>query len=238
MSIFDFFKKKGAQENNIPIIENKNYVPISKQEEWQAYYFVEGKKNRKRRKASNIILVGLGGSGSVLVNQLFQETFNNVLCGVINKYNLDFIDANITFKYELYYDGKEVGYAMPTYGYISTQSYFDSLYDNGINLSWLRGLLSEPVDKVVLVLGFGGQFSAFLANWICRMNKEYTLPIYIIGSLPFIFEGEKRKKAQEQIDSIEELGYKVIKIDAENIYELYNDVNYYNCFSYLDKISC
>ena len=233
MSIFDFFRKK---ENKKDLLNKTNkviYKPISTQEQWQKYFFEEGKKDRIKNTEAKILVLGLGGGGSRVIDYMFKLCSNNILFGVINEYNLDFLDKNLPINYNLYYDGKEEGHAIPFY--VSKQTTFNHLYDNKINQNWLKGFLNEPLDKLILVLGFGGHFSSLIANWIYGIANELNISIMIIGTLPFIFEGEKREKAKDQIKSIEKLGVNVVIIDNENLYRKYDDINIWNCFSYLDQ---
>ncbi len=76
----------------------------------------------------------------------------------------------------------------------------------------------------------------FGTKWLARVYKELNVDVTIVCTIPFSFEGnKKRARALDAIKSLEESGMRVKVIYADDLQQKHEDFNLFNCFSYLDE---
>lgn len=202
-------------------------------EDLEEYIYKELKTEKLKFKDSKIIVLGLGGAGRNIMGKMLNLNLrDDIIFANIDQTDSYFEKLNVPIKYELYYPSKEYYGSRP---WIINEIEFNRYYDNTVNFAALKGLFVPPLDMIYIIQGFGGQFSFLLTLWICRSAIKMNVPFTVLGTIPFKFEKEKREKAICQINSIEELGIQVDKLDAENLFQIYKETNLWNCYSYLDQ---
>lgn len=72
---------------------------------------------------------------------------------------------------------------------------------------------------------------------IIEVARKKSIHTIIVATLPYKFEGAKRKlKAHQQLESINQLDIPVHVISAESVFEKYPNTNIYSSFPNLDKV--
>ena len=197
--------------------------------------FEEIRKERFKHKNIKILILGVGGPGIKIVDNWFNNNpHKEILYGCISYTDYNFEALKIPIKYDLYYPGKEFGHSRPPKGIF--ESTYNHYFENAINEAAIRGLLYPSTLKLIIVQSFGGFSSYLITKWICKKAIELNVSVTVFGSIPFLWETiNNRERAMKQICSIEESRVKVVKLDAEHLFYIYKDINFWNCFSFLDK---
>ena len=113
--------------------------------------------------------------------------------------------------------------------------WFKQCYANEENEEKVKSFIDQSSRKVIIVAGFGGGVGSFGAVWLAEMCQKQKVPATVVCSIPFDFEGErKRQRALDAIKSIEESGTLVKVLYTDDLIDVHQDLNFYNCFGLLD----
>ena len=141
------------------------------------------------------LIIGLGGAGNNVLNDLFDNGYENLLLISPDTENIKTSSVQNKVHYEIK-EGKDI---------------IESFENNKEEID----LFLKDSNKVHLIAGLGGAFSATFFPLITDHIKSKDLAVNGIVFMPFNMEGpEKIKKSKNAITSIEE------KVDSINIINL------------------
>ena len=121
--------------------------------------------------------------------------------------------------------------------------------DENFELYWLERDTEDHdmslfigTKKTILIGGLGGRTVNYLLPYTIEVAQDFGhQDIFAIVTLPFLFEGEeRRKKAEQVLQQIQEkIGAKnVIVFDNEALINKHPDLNYFDAFKLSDKEIC
>ena len=97
-------------------------------------------------------------------------------------------------------------------------------------------------EKTILIGGLGGRTVNYLLPYTIDVAHDFGhQDIFAIVTLPFLFEGEEKRKDAEKIllQIQEKIGTKnVIVFDNEALNNKHPDLNYFDAFKLSDKEIC
>ncbi len=180
-------------------------------------------------KSSIIKVLGVGGGGGNAVNHMFNQGIAGVdflLCNtdaqalnnspIPNKIH---IGQNIT-------EGLGAG-ANPEVGRNAAIEETDVI----------REALSHNTRMLFITAGMGGGTGTGAAPIIAEIAKELDILTIAIVTIPFGFEGRKRKQVAEAgIEALKQFVDAIIVINNEKIIELYGDLDIDEAFAHADNI--
>jgi len=179
--------------------------------------------------SSIIKVIGVGGGGSNAVNHMFRQGIRGVdfvICNtdlqalemspVPNKIQLG---KNLT-------EGRGAG-AMPEVGRKSALE----------NIEEVRKLLSNNTKMVFVTAGMGGGTGTGAAPIIAQLAREMGILTVGIVTVPFGFEGKRRKEQAEfGIDELRSNVDTLLIISNDKLREIYHNLSLSNAFSKADDI--
>ena len=113
---------------------------------------------------------------------------------------------------------------------------YKQCYANEENEAKIKSIIDGLAKQVVIVAGFGGGLGSSGAIWITEICKRQNIPVTVICTIPFDFEGKrKRQRALDAIKSLEEMEIDVKVLYAEDLLKTREDMNFFNCFEFLDE---
>lgn len=181
----------------------------------------------------NIKIVGVGVGGSNVVCRMVKDSYLDAEYVVFN----DDIDASEIASADL---GIEVlalrNVYAPTGSLDLSMEDFNYYYsDKGEREYVINTIFSDGVTHLVLVGSIAGGWSYVASKWIIAIAKEREIPITLVCSLPFFFEGQDRyDRVLERLIELYVDGAYVCTINASDISKIHKDLNLLNCFEYLD----
>ena len=121
--------------------------------------------------------------------------------------------------------------------------------DENFELYWLERdtedhdmALFIGTEKTILIGGLGGRTVNYLLPYTIDVAHDFgRQDIKVIVTLPFLFEGEERRKNAEQVlqQIQEKIGAKnVMVFDNEALIHNHPDLNYFDAFKLCDKEIC
>lgn len=175
---------------------------------------------------SPIKVIGIGGDGINSVEKMIENTPTNVEFSILNTDIHSLQQSKVKLKARLY-GGNH---------WFCTEEGFNRYYANTENNSLVYSLIDSPAKHVIIVAGFGGSTGTFGSKWLVRLCKNANLPVTVVCTIPFEFEGiRKLERAIDAANSIKEEGVGVKVVKATNLMQRYNDISFINCFSLLDE---
>ncbi|MBO7496457.1 MAG: cell division protein FtsZ [Salinivirgaceae bacterium] len=179
---------------------------------------------------SNIIkVIGVGGSGGNAVNHMFNKGINGVDFVVCNTDEQALRNSPIDNKIQLgttLTQGLGAGNE-PNQGREAARESYDDIAE----------MLSHNAKMVFVTAGMGGGTGTGAAPVIAQQAKDMGILTVGIVTLPFRFEGNKRKR--NAIEGLKEMRKSVdalLVIDNEKIREIYGDCRSSQAFGYADDI--
>ena len=141
------------------------------------------------------LIIGLGGAGNNVLNDLFDNGYENLLLISPDTENIKTSSVQNKVHYEIK-EGKDI---------------IESFENNKDEID----LFLKDYNKVHLIAGLGGTFATTLFPLVTDYLKSKDVTVNGIVFMPFNMEGpEKIKKSKNAITSIEE------KVDSINIINL------------------
>jgi cell division protein FtsZ len=179
---------------------------------------------------SNIIkVIGIGGGGSNAVNHMYKEGITGVDFIVCNTDSQALDISPIPTKIQLgasLTEGRGAG-SIPEKGKNAALE----------NLDELRAILDHNTKMVFITAGMGGGTGTGGAPVVAALAKEMGILTVGIVTIPFLFEGRKRK--QQADNGIQELRNNVdtlLVICNDKLRELYGDLTLSRAFGKADDI--
>lgn len=99
----------------------------------------------------------------------------------------------------------------------------------------IRSLFKDDTEMVFITAGMGGGTGTGAAPVVAREAREAGMLTIGIVTVPFIFEGKKKRTtALEGAAEMQKYVDALLIINNENLIELYKDLNFFNAFSRAD----
>ncbi len=180
---------------------------------------------------SIIKVIGVGGGGSNAVNYMYEQGINGVDFVVCNTDAQSLDHSPVPLKIQLgatLTEGRGAG-AIPEVGRNAAVE----------NLDDVMKILTKNTTMVFVTAGMGGGTGTGAAPIIAKAAKDLGILTVGIVTVPFMFEGRKRKNQAEQglkemRDSVDTL----LVIKNDKLRELYGNLTLRDAFSHADEVLC
>lgn len=189
--------------------------------------------NMKRAANHNatIKVIGIGGGGINSIGKMIENPLNDVEYCIVdsNRYTLqsEKFQDNVT---SIAIDPER--YIVDGYD----DAWFNRYYANDENEKMVSSIIDQSTKHIIIVAGFGGRIGTFGTKWLASLYKKMNVDVAVVCTIPFVFEQEKKvERALMAVKSLEATGITVKTISAEDLKEKHEDLNFFNCFSYLDE---
>jgi len=180
-------------------------------------------------KPSIIKVIGVGGGGSNAVNHMYEQGIRDVDFILCNTDSQALDMSQVPLKIQLgtrITEGRGAG-SIPSVGKECALE----------NLDELRSLLQDNTKMLFITAGMGGGTGTGAAPVIASVAKELGILTVAIVTLPFSFEGSKRKKqAEEGISELRKYVDTLLIICNEKLRELHGDLKLSEAFRKADNI--
>lgn len=179
--------------------------------------------------SSIIKVLGVGGGGSNAVNHMYNQGIKGVDFIICNTDSQALDMSPIPHKIQLgnsLTEGRGAG-SIPEVGKNCALE----------NIEEIKDLLSKNTKMLFITAGMGGGTGTGAAPVIAAISKELGILTVAIVTIPFSFEGRKRKMQAEQ--GIEELRQNVdtlLVISNDKLRELYGNLKLFEAFGRADNI--
>lgn len=179
--------------------------------------------------SSIIKVIGVGGSGGNAVNHMFNKGINGVDFVICNTDEQALTNSPIANKIQLgatLTQGLGAGNE-PNQGREAARESYDDIAE----------MLSHNAKMVFVTAGMGGGTGTGAAPVIAQQAKDMGILTVGIVTLPFRFEGAKRKKhAIEGLGEMRKSVDALLVVDNEKIREIYGNCPSSQAFGYADDI--
>ena len=179
--------------------------------------------------ASIIKVIGVGGGGSNAVNHMHAQGINGVdfiICNT-DKQALDI--SRIPVKLQIgtaLTEGLGAG-SVPERGGLAAQE----------NIEEIRQLLSTRTKMLFITAGMGGGTGTGAAPVIARVARDMGILTVGIVTMPFIWEGRKRKQqASAGIDEMRNAVDTLLVINNDRLRDLYGNLTMDDAFAHADNV--
>ncbi len=179
--------------------------------------------------SSIIKVIGVGGGGSNAVNHMYNQGFDGV----------DFIVCN-TDKQAL--DISPVPYKIQLGPSLTEGRGAGSIPEIGMNaaienIEDIRELLSNNTKMVFVTAGMGGGTGTGAAPVIAKVARELGILTVGIVTVPFNFEGRKRRQqAEEGLETMRQSVDTLLVINNERLREISGNLTLGNAFAQADDV--
>ncbi len=178
---------------------------------------------------SIIKVIGVGGGGSNAVNHMFRQGIKGVEFLVCNTDAQALEISPVPYKIQLgmsLTEGRGAG-SMPEVGRNAAIE----------NIDEIKKILGENTKMVFITAGMGGGTGTGAAPVIAQAAKEMGILTVGIVTVPFLFEGKKRKlQADFGIDELKKNVDTLLIICNDKLREMYGNLKLGEAFSHADDI--
>lgn len=179
-----------------------------------------------KAQSSIIKVVGVGGGGNNAVNHMFKQTIKDV----------DFIQCNtdaqalesspVPIKIQLGTKGLGAG-AKPEVGRKAAEE----------SIEQIRELLEKNTQMLFITAGMGGGTGTGAAPVIASVARELDILTVGIVTIPFSFEGRRRKlQAEQGIEELRKYVDTLLIINNDKLRELFGDLKLTEAFDHADNV--
>lgn len=179
--------------------------------------------------SSIIKVIGVGGGGSNAVNHMFRQGIKGVDFVVCNTDQQALDISPVPLKVQLgssLTEGRGAG-SLPEVGMNAAIE----------NLDDVREILEKNTKMVFVTAGMGGGTGTGAAPVIARLAKELGILTVGIVTVPFVFEGRKRRQQAELgIDQMREAVDTLLIINNDKLREMFGNLTLGNAFSQADDV--
>jgi len=179
--------------------------------------------------ASIIKVFGVGGGGSNAVNHMFRQGIKGVDFIVCNTDQQALDISPVPFKLALgagLTEGRGAG-SIPEMGKKATEE----------SLEEVKKVLSHNTKMVFITAGLGGGTGTGGAPVIAKAAKEMGILTVAIVTVPFAFEGKKRKQqAEEGLKELRQYVDTILIINNDKLREMYGNLKLSEAFAHADNI--
>jgi len=182
-----------------------------------------------KNQSSDIKVLGVGGGGSNAVNYMFKQGIEGVDFVVCNTDSQALDISPVPNKIQLgvsLTDGKGAG-SIPSVGKNAAIE----------DLDRVREILEKSTKMLFITAGMGGGTGTGAAPVIAKVSRELNILTVGIVTIPFAFEGRKRRlQAEEGINELKENVDALIVICNDKLRELYGNLSVTDAFSKADNV--
>lgn len=179
--------------------------------------------------SSIIKVIGVGGGGSNAVNHMFRQGIKGVDFVVCNTDQQALDVSPVPLKVQLgssLTEGRGAG-SLPEVGMNAAIE----------NLDDIREILEKNTKMVFVTAGMGGGTGTGAAPVIAKLAKELGILTVGIVTVPFVFEGRKRRQqAEEGIERMREAVDTLLIINNDKLREMFGNLTLGNAFSQADDV--
>ena len=178
---------------------------------------------------SIIKVIGVGGGGSNAVNHMFDQEIKGVDFIVCNTDRQALDISPVPYKIQLgpsLTEGRGAG-AIPEIGRNAAVE----------NIEDIRALLSNGTKMVFVTAGMGGGTGTGAAPVIAQVAKELNILTVGIVTVPFAFEGRRRRQqAEEGLDVMRQCVDTLLVINNERLREVGGNMSLAQAFALADNV--
>ena len=179
--------------------------------------------------SSIIKVIGVGGGGSNAVNHMYNQGFNGVDFIVCNTDRQALDISPVPYKIQLgpsLTEGRGAG-SIPEIGMNAAIE----------NIDDIRELLSNNTKMVFVTAGMGGGTGTGAAPVIAKVARELGILTVGIVTVPFNFEGRKRRQqAEAGLETMRESVDTLLVINNERLREISGNLTLGNAFAQADDV--
>ena len=182
-----------------------------------------------KEQSSIIKVIGVGGGGSNAVNHMFRQGIKGV----------DFIVCNTDHQA---LDVSPVPIKIPLGQSLTEGRGAGSIPDVGMNaaienLDEIKAILEKNTKMIFVTAGMGGGTGTGAAPVIASAAKELGILTVGIITVPFKFEGRKRRsQAEEGIEKMREAVDTLLVINNDKLREMFGNLSLVNAFEQADDV--
>ena len=177
-------------------------------------------------------VIGIGGSACRSIKKMMDIPLTGVEYCIVSNDEMDLrlVNDNVL---KMGLKSECISWEIEHYG---SYKWFKQCYANEENEENVKSFIDQSSKKVIIVAGLGGGVGTFGAVWLAEMCQKQKVTATVVCTIPFDFEGErKRQRALDAIKSIEESWTLVKVLYADDLIDVHQDLNFYNCFGLLDE---
>lgn len=179
-----------------------------------------------KQRASIIKVLGVGGGGSNAVSHMYQQGIKGVDFIICNTDSQAMDISPIPNKIQLGTKGLGAG-AIPEVGRKSAEE----------NIEDIRAILESNTKMLFITAGMGGGTGTGAAPVIAQMAREMDILTVAIVTLPFSFEGRKRRlQAEKGIEELKKQVDTLLIISNEKLREIHGNLKLSEAFGKADDI--
>lgn len=179
-----------------------------------------------KNQSSIIKVIGVGGGGSNAVNHMYRQGIKGVDFMICNTDAQAMDSSPVPVKIQLGEKGLGAG-SIPSVGKEAAMQKIDEI----------REMLEKNTQMVFITAGMGGGTGTGAAPVIASIAKELGILTVAIVTLPFSFEGRKRRfQAEEGIKELKQSVDTLLIISNDKIRELYGDLKLSDAFHKADDV--
>ena len=179
-----------------------------------------------KNQSSIIKVIGVGGGGSNAVNHMYRQGIKGVDFIICNTDAQAMESSPVPLKIQLGEKGLGAG-SIPSVGKEAAMQKADEI----------REILEKNTQMVFITAGMGGGTGTGAAPVIASVAKELGILTVAIVTLPFSFEGKKRRfQADEGIKELKQSVDTLLIISNDKIRELYGDLKLSDAFHKADNV--
>jgi cell division protein FtsZ len=182
-----------------------------------------------KEQASIIKVIGVGGGGSNAVNHMYNQGIKGVDFLVCNT-DAQALDVSpVPIKIQLgesLTDGRGAG-SLPEVGRNAAIE----------NIDEIKGMLQQNTKMVFVTAGMGGGTGTGAAPVIAAAAREMGILTVGIVTVPFSFEGRKRRKqAEDGLEAMREAVDTLLVINNDKLREMFGNLSLANAFEEADNV--
>ncbi len=179
--------------------------------------------------SSIIKVIGIGGGGGNAVNHMFNQGIKGVDFVICNTDQQALDISPVPIKIQLgqsLTEGRGAG-AIPEIGKSAAIE----------NIEDIKSILAKNTKMVFITAGMGGGTGTGAAPVIARVAKELDILTVGIVTVPFGFEGKKRKiQAEEGLEELRNSVDTLLIINNDRLREMFGNLSLGNAFSKADDV--
>ncbi len=179
--------------------------------------------------SSIIKVIGVGGGGSNAVNHMFRQGIKGVDFIVCNTDQQALDISPVPVKIQLgssLTEGRGAG-SLPEVGMNAAIE----------NLDEIKEILEKNTKMVFITAGMGGGTGTGAGPVIAKLAKEMGILTVGIVTVPFVFEGRKRRtQAEAGIDKMRDAVDTLLIINNDKLREMFGNLTLGNAFSQADDV--
>lgn len=182
-----------------------------------------------QEESSIIKVIGVGGGGSNAVNHMFRLGIKGVDFIICNTDKQALDKSPVPHKIQL---GSSLtkGLGAGAKPEVGRESALESIEE-------IKSLLKDNTEMVFITAGLGGGTGTGAAPVIASISKELGILTVGIVTIPFSFEGKKRKEqAEKGLDEIKKYVDTLIVIGNDKLREMYGSLKMSEAFAHADNV--